>query len=88
MRTMTKSVLQVVRNALAAGEVALPTSASCFSRQDYMRPQLYALLVLRRFLRTDYCSIVMLAGEWRELREAHGLTQVLTTPRWPLPPRG
>lgn len=28
MRTMTKSVLQVARDALAAGEVALPTSAS------------------------------------------------------------
>lgn len=54
MRTMTKSVLQVVRDALVAGEVALPTSASRFSRHDYMRPQLYALLVLRRFLRTDY----------------------------------
>ncbi len=31
MRTMTKSVLQVACDALAAGEVALPTSASRFS---------------------------------------------------------
>lgn len=78
MRTMTKSVLQVARDALAAGEVALPTSASRFSRHDYTRPQLFALLVLWPFLRTDYCSIVMLAGEWREPRDALGLPQVLT----------
>lgn len=76
MRTMTKSALQVARDALAAGEVALPSYASRFSRRDYTQPQLFALLVLRQFLRTDYRGIVTLAGEWRELREALRLTKV------------
>lgn len=76
MRRMTKSALQVARDALAAGEAALPSYASRFSRHDYTQPQLFALLVLRQFLRTDYRGIVTLAGEWRELRKALGLTKV------------
>ena len=76
MRSMTKSALQVARDALAAGEAALPAYASRFSRHDYSQPQLFALLVLRQCLRMDYRGIATLAGEWRELREALGLTKV------------
>lgn len=76
MAGMTKSALKVAREALAAGEAALPRFGSRFSRHDYTQPQLFALLVLRQFLRTDYRGIVSLAGEWRELREALGLSQV------------
>ena len=76
MRSMTKSALQVARDALAAGEAALPAYASRFSRHDYTQPHLFALLVLRQFLRTDYRGIVVLAAEWRDLREALGLAKV------------
>lgn len=76
MRSMTKSALQVARDALTAGEAALPPYASRFSRHDFTQPQLFALLVLRQFLRTDYRGIVTLAADWRELREALGLTKV------------
>lgn len=76
MRSMTKSALRVARDALAAGEAALPAYGSRYSRRDYTRPQLFALLVLRQFLRTDYRGVVALAAEWRELREALGLTEV------------
>ena len=76
MRSTTKSALWVAGDALAAGEAALPPYASCFSRHDYTQPQLFALLVLRQFLRTDDRGIVALAAEWRELREALGLTKV------------
>ena len=75
MRGMTKSVLRVARDALAAGEAALPPYGSRYSRHDYTRPQLFALLVLRQFLRTDYRGVAALAAEWRELREALGLTR-------------
>lgn len=70
-----KSVLQVVRDALAAGEVAFASYASRFSLNYYTRPRLVALL-LRRFLSTACCSIVMLTDERRELHEALDLTQV------------
>jgi hypothetical protein len=76
MRSMTKLALQVARDALTAGGAALPPYASRFSRHDFTQPQLFALLVLRQFLRTDSRGIVTLAADWRELREALGLTKV------------
>ena len=76
MRSMTKSVLRVARDALVTGEASLTPYASRFSRRDYTQPQLFALLVLRQFLRTDYRGIVALAAEWHELRCALGLLRV------------
>ena len=76
MRSMTKSALRVAREALAAGGAALPPYGSRFSRRDYTQPQLFALLVLRQFLRTDYRGMVVLAAGWRELRETLGLAKV------------
>ena len=76
MRSMTKSALRVARDALAAGEAALPPYGSRCSRRDYTQPQLFALLTLRQFLRADYRGVVALAAEWRELREALGLGRV------------
>ena len=76
MPSMTKSALRVARDALVVGEVSLAPYGSRFSRRDYTQPQLFALLVLRQFLRTDYRGVVALASEWRELREALGLSSV------------
>jgi hypothetical protein len=74
--SMTKSALRIARDALAAGEAALAPYGSRCSRHDYTQPQLFALLVLRQFLRSDYRGIVVLVGEWRELRRALGLDRV------------
>jgi hypothetical protein len=49
---------------------------SRFSRHDYTQPQLFALLVLKQFLRTDYRGLVALVAEWRDLRHALGLRKV------------
>jgi hypothetical protein len=76
MRRMSKSAVGVAREALAAGRAALPEYGSRYSRRDYTQPQLFALLVLRQFLRTDYRGIVSLVAEWSELRLALGLTKV------------
>ena len=76
LRSMTKSTFRVARGALAAGEAALPPYGSRYWRRDYTQPQLFALLTLRQFLRTDYRGVAALAAEWRELREALGLTKV------------
>jgi hypothetical protein len=73
---MSKSAVGVAREALAAGRAALPEYGSRYSRRDYTQPQLFALLVLRQFLRTDYRGIVTLAAEWSVLRLALGLTKV------------
>ena len=76
MRRMSKSAVRVAREALEAGRAALPAYGSRFSRRDYTQAQLFALLVLRQFLRTDYRGIVVLVAEWAELRCALGLTKV------------
>ena len=77
MRSMTKSALRIARDALAAGEAALPPYGGRCSRRDYTQPQLFALLTLRQFRRAGYRGVVALAAEWRrELREALGLGRV------------
>ena len=76
MRRMSKSAVRVAREALAAGRAALPEYGSRFSRRDYTQAQLFALLVLRQFLRTDYRGVVALVAEWTELRRALHLSKV------------
>jgi hypothetical protein len=73
---MSKSAVRVTLEALAAGRAALPDYGSRYSRRDYTLPQLFALLVLRQFLRTDYRGVVTLVAEWSELRRARGLAKV------------
>ena len=76
MRRMSKSALRVAREALAVGRAALLPYGSRFSRHDYTQPQLFALLVLKQFLRADYRGLVALVAEWRDLRHALGLRKV------------
>ena len=76
MRAMTKSARSVAREALAAGQAALPRYASRTSRHDDTQPQLLALLVLRQFLNTDCRGIVTLAAEWSDLRHVLELGRV------------
>ena len=73
---MTKSLLALAHEALAVGQEALPTYASRFSRKDFTQPQLFAILVLQKFLKTDYRGIVALLEEWSDLRGVLGLDRV------------
>ena len=73
---MTKSPIAVAREALRIGRQSLPTYASKFSRRDYTLAQLFALLVLRKFFRTDYRGVVTIVGQWAELQEILGLTKI------------
>lgn len=73
---MTKSAARLARQALAVGQQALPMYGSRYSKHDFTQPQLFALLVLRQFLKTDYRGLVTLLAEWGELRRALGLKKV------------
>jgi hypothetical protein len=73
---MTKSAVRLARAALATGQAALPAYSSRFSRHDYTQPQLFALLALKQFLKTDYRGVVALVAEWTDLRRALGLKTV------------
>ncbi len=81
MRAMTKSAVRLARTALAVGEEALPRYAARTSRHDDTQAQLFALLVLRHFLRVDHGGPVTLAAEWGELRGALKLAHVPHRPR-------
>jgi hypothetical protein len=76
MRAMSKSAVRVAKEALAVGRQVLPPYSSRFSRHDYTQPQLFALLILKQFLRTDYRGLVALLAEWSDLRRARGLKKV------------
>ena len=76
MRAMTKSAVRLAHEALAVGRASLPPYASRFSKHDFTQPQLFALLALKQFLKTDYRGVVALLGEWAELRRALGLKKV------------
>ena len=76
MRTMTKSAVRLAREALAVGRHALPRYGHRFSRHDFTQPQLFALLALKQFLRTDYRGVVATVAEWTEVRQALGLRKL------------
>lgn len=65
---MTKSALGLTKEALAIARQSLPTYAHPFSRHDFTLHQLFAILVLRKFLRLDYRGIVAILSEWSDLR--------------------
>jgi hypothetical protein len=73
---MTKSPLALARTALATAQAALPAYSSKFSRHDYTLHQLFALLVLREFLKVDYRGLEQVLKEWAELRAVLGLDHV------------
>src|SRR5262249_15287566 len=66
--TMTKSPRTVAREALRLTEGMLPAYSSHFFRQDFMQPQLFALLALKTFFKTDYPGVVQLLEAFAELR--------------------
>lgn len=73
---MTKSPRALVREALRVARGAISTYSSKFSRKDFTQHQLFALLVLKTFLKTDYRGLVQVLLDFRELREDLGLHKV------------
>src|SRR5262245_46363217 len=75
-RPMTKSPRAVARHALRLAPAALPAVSSNFSRQDYTQHQLFALLALKTFFKTDYRGVVQVLADFAELRRDLGLGEV------------
>lgn len=73
---MTKSPRAVVREALRLAKDALPAYSSPYSRKDYTQHQLFAVLALKTFLKTDYRGVVQFLADFAELRDDLGLTKV------------
>lgn len=66
-RCMTKSPIVVARCALKTGMKALPHYASPFSKRKFSQPQLFAMLVLKAFFKTDYRGIVAILKDSSDL---------------------
>jgi hypothetical protein len=75
-KTRSKSPLELAKTALVAAREAIPQYSSRFSRHDYTQHQLYALVALRRLLKTDYRGLEATLRDWTELRDALGLSRV------------
>ncbi len=78
MSTLTKSPLRVVREALAVARLRLRPYAHKFSPKKFSQHQLFACLVLKAFLKTDYRGL----ADHSDVRAALGLQTVphYTTP--------
>src|SRR5436309_6326080 len=75
-RPMTKSPRGVVREAYALAQEALPAYTCPTSRKDYTQAQLFAILALKTFLKTDYRGVVAALDDFAELRQDLGLLKV------------
>ena len=73
---MTKSPRAVAREALQLAREALPAHSSKFSRHDFTQHQLFALLALKTFVKTDYRGVAALLADFSDLRADLGLDQV------------
>jgi hypothetical protein len=73
---MSKSPRRVAREALRLAQEALPAYSCPRSRHDFTQPQLFAVLALKTFLKTDYRGVVAFLEDFPELRGDLGLAKV------------
>jgi hypothetical protein len=73
---MTKSPRAVAREALRLAREALPAYSSRFSRKDFTQHQLFAVLALKTFFKTDYRGVTQVLEDFSELRQELGLAKV------------
>lgn len=76
MSKLTKSPLSVVREALSLAREKLHTYAHKFSPKKFTQPQLFACLVLKTFLKTDYRGLVAHLADHSDIRDTLGLKTV------------
>jgi len=72
---MTKSPRAVAKEALRLAQEALPAYSSKYSRKDFTQHQLFAVLALKTFLKTDYRGVVQMLADFAPLREDLGLAE-------------
>jgi hypothetical protein len=73
---MTKSPRAVAQEAIRLAQDALPAYSAPRSRKDFTQHQLFAILALKTFFKTDYRGISQLLTDLGDLRKDLGLTKV------------
>jgi hypothetical protein len=77
---MTKSPRVVAKEALRLARESLAAYSSKYSRKDFTRHQLFAVLALKQFLGTDYRGVVAFLGDFAELRTDRGPVSPASSP--------
>jgi hypothetical protein len=73
---MTKSPRAVAQAAFQLARDALPAYSCRTSRKDFTQHQLFAILALKTFLKTDYRGVAAVLDDFAELRADLGLAKV------------
>ena len=73
---MTKSPVALATEALQAAKAGLAMYSSHYSRKDFTQHQLFAILVLRTFFKTDYRGIIQLLIDLPDLAKHLGLKRI------------
>ena len=76
IRAMTKSPAALAKQAMRIAKAALPQYSPVYSRHDFTQHQLFTILVLRQFLKTDYRGIIQMLADFSDLRKALGLKKI------------
>ncbi len=76
MRVMSKSPMQVAKQAVEAANRCLPPYSTKHSPKKFTQHQLFAIAALRQFFRVDYRGITAILDDWNELREVLQLRHV------------
>jgi len=76
MCTMTKSPVALAKEAMQAAQAGLDPYSSNFSRHDFTQQQLFTILVLRQFFKTDYRGIIQMLKDFAELRKTLKLKKI------------
>lgn len=76
MRRLTKSAAALCDEGLKVARAALPMYSSRRSRKDFTQHQLFTILVLRQFFKTDYRGMCALLQDFSELRRMLDLKKV------------
>src|SRR5512141_3167694 len=75
-RVMSKSPVQVAKQAVEAASRCLPLYSAKHSPKKFTQHQLFAIAALRQFFRVDYRGIAAILEDALELRKLLGLKQV------------
>ena len=73
---MTKSPLALAKEALTVASEVLGTYSHQFSRHDFTQAQIFTILVLRQFFKTDYRGIIKILDEHQNIKDALGLNKL------------
>jgi len=76
MSKLTKSPLRVARQALTIATETLRPFAHKYSPQKFTQPQLFACLVLKTFLKTDYRGVAAHLADHSDVRQALALGRI------------